>query len=100
MLVPVVLVALFQVLPLFRLTWMNSPVTVPALKVPVIVWAAVLVLKSVALLPVSALRLTVLTVMLGAVVSKTYACVLTALTLPAASETLTCRVLLAVSVAA
>ncbi len=71
MLVPVVLVALFQVLPLFRLTWMNSPVTVPALKVPMMVWAAMLVLKSVVLVPVSALKTVVNTVVVGATVSNT-----------------------------
>ena len=66
---PIVFVALFQVIPLSRLTLTTSPVTVTALKDPLMVWAAVFVIKSLELLPESAEKLTVLTVVVGATVS-------------------------------
>ena len=66
---PTVLVAVVQVLPLFKDTETVSPVARFALKVPLMVCAAVWVMKSLALLPVSALKAAVAMVVVGAVVS-------------------------------
>ncbi len=65
------LVAVLHVEPLSRETSTISPVAVTVLSVPLIVWAAVLVIKSVALVPVSAENTLVATVVVGGVVSKT-----------------------------
>jgi hypothetical protein len=56
-----------------------------ALKVPLIVWAAVLVMKSLELAPVSLLNLTLLTAVVGAVVSSVYAWLLEIGLLPLAA---------------
>ena len=64
-LVPTVLVASTQVLPLSRLICTFSPARVLVLRVPERVCAAVLVTKSVLLLPVSALKASVLTALAG-----------------------------------
>ena len=66
-----VFVAVVHVAPLSVLTFTTSPVTVTALNVPLIVCAAVLVMKSVLLVPVSALNTNVLIVVAGATVSST-----------------------------
>ena len=70
-LVPIVLVAVVQLLPLLIDTSTISPVTLTALKVPLMVCAAVLVMKSVELIPVSAEKVFVAIVVVGAVVSST-----------------------------
>ena len=67
---PVVAVAVCQVAPLSSDTRTMSPVASAAPSVPVIVWAAVAVMKSVALVPVSAENATVETASVGAVVSS------------------------------
>ena len=66
---PTVVVAVLQVLPLSRDTSTVSPATMLALVVPEIVCAAVLVMKSVEELPVSAENAVVAMVAVGAVVS-------------------------------
>ena len=66
---PTVVVAAVQVLPLSKDTDTVSPVARLPLKVPLMVCAAVLVMKSV-LLPVSALKAAVAMVVVGATVSK------------------------------
>ncbi len=75
------LVAVLHVEPLSRETSTISPVAVTVLSVPLIVWAAVLVIKSVALVPVSAENTLVATVVVGAVVSTNTAAVLAKLRL-------------------
>ena len=82
---PIVLLALFHVAPLSKLIFTTSPVAVAALRVPLIVWAAVLVMKSVVLVPVSAEKVTVLTVAVGAIVSTLMAKAVELPVLPAAS---------------
>ena len=66
-----VTVAVLQLDPLSNDTLTTSPVTNAALKAPVIVCDAVFVIKS-ELVPVSAENTTVLTVVVGAVVSTLY----------------------------
>ena len=61
--------AVFQVLPLSNDTKTVSPVAKLALKVPLMVCAAVWVMKSLALLPVSALKAAVAMVVVGDVLS-------------------------------
>ena len=68
--VPTVAVAVCHVVPLSIDTLTTSPLASAAPRVPVIVWAAVLVTKSVALVPVSAESATVATASVGAVVSS------------------------------
>ena len=87
-LLPTLVVATCQVLPLSALTYTVSPLARLALKVPLKVWAAVLVLKSVLLLPlaaVSALIKAVAMVVLGALVSRVKLSAVGALLLPAKS---------------
>jgi hypothetical protein len=64
-----VVVAKDQVLPLSKETDTVSPLAKVVLKVPLMVCAAVLVMKSPLLEPVSALKAAVAMVVLGAVVS-------------------------------
>ncbi len=71
-----------------------SPAPSAALNVPLIVCITVFVIKSVLLVPVSALRAKPLIVIVGATVSSTYVWLSCAPTLPVASSTLTNRVLL------
>ena len=68
-----------------------SPVANAALSVPVIVWLAVFVVKSVALVPVSALMTTPVTVRVGALLSKVNVRVLDAV-LPAMSVSVTTKI--------
>ena len=71
---PTLVVAAVQVLPLSMDTYTRSPASSAVLKVPLMVWPVVLVLKSVLLVPlaaVSALHTKVAMVVLGAVVSST-----------------------------
>ena len=62
-------VAAVHVLPLSSDTYTVSPLAILALKVPLMSCAAVAVMKSLLLVPVSALNATVDTVVVGAVVS-------------------------------
>ena len=66
---PTVVLAVLQVLPLSVETSTISPVAMLALVVPEMVCAAVLVMKSVLEVPVSALKALVAMVVVGAVVS-------------------------------
>ena len=66
---PTVVVAVVHVLPLLSDTYTVSPLAMLALKVPLMSCAAVAVMKSLLLVPVSALNATVDTVVVGAVVS-------------------------------
>ena len=71
---PTVVVAAAQLVPLSMDTYTTSPATMAADKLPLTVWAAVLVLKSVLVVlsgAVSALRARVAMVAVGAVVSST-----------------------------
>lgn len=68
---PTEVVAAAQVEPLSSDTYTTSPAATLADKVPLMVCAAVLVMKSVLLLPVSAEKLLVATVVVGGVVSST-----------------------------
>ena len=70
MVLPTAAVAVCQVVPLSSETLTMSPATIAELSVPVMVYAAVLVMKSVALVPVSAEKATVETAADGAVVSS------------------------------
>ena len=70
-LLPTLVVAATQVLPLSMDTYTVSPLTRLALKLPLMVWAAVLVFKSALLAPVSALKLTLAMVVVGALASHT-----------------------------
>ena len=70
-LAPSVAVAVVQLAPLSNETCTDSPVSRFAFRVPLIVCAAVLVLKSVALAPVSAEKVTVDMVLVGLTVSNT-----------------------------
>ena len=73
-LVPTVATAALQLLPLSMDTYTPSPLFKLKAKVPLTVWAVVLVVKSVLvvlLAAVSALSATVVTVLVGALVSST-----------------------------
>ena len=89
---PTVVVAVLQVLPLSKDTETTSPLASVVLKVPLMSWAAVLVMKSVLLVPVSALNAAVAMVVVGAVASivQLLVLLLTVETLPAASVCRTC----------
>ena len=66
---PTEVVAVVQLVPLFKETKTVSPFARLPLKVPLMSCAAVAVMKSLLLVPVSALNATVDTVVVGAVVS-------------------------------
>ena len=69
-LLPMVVLAVDNVLPLLSETSTNSPLTRLALVVPEIVWEVVLVMKSVLEVPVSAEKATDAIVVVGAVASR------------------------------
>ena len=81
---PTVLLAVTQLAPLSSDTSTVSPVTVLALRVPLMVCEAVWVIRSVVLVPVSAEKVALSTVVVGAV-PRVMMPVDAALTLPAAS---------------
>src|SRR5471032_2095101 len=86
MLVPTAAVAVFQLLPLSSEIWTISLAPKLALSVPLMVCAAVLVMKSVLEVPVSLEKLALVTVVVGVLVSMVTARPdETVLTLPAAS---------------
>ena len=94
-LLPTVVLAAAQVLPLSMDTRTDSPTERLALKVPLMVWAAVRVMKSLLALPVSALSVAVAMVVVGATVSKVaLSALLAALVLPAMSVKVARKVLL------
>ena len=83
---PTLALALAQVLPPSSETLTTSPLSRLALRVPLMVWAAVLVTKSVLLTPVSVPSTALATVVVGATVSKVaLRFTLAGLTLPALS---------------
>jgi hypothetical protein len=84
-LLPTLAVACAQVLPLSMDNHTDSSVSKVALKLPLMVWAAVLVLKSVALIPVSALKATAVMVVVGATRSRNKLGPVALTLLPAAS---------------
>ena len=85
------LVACAQVLPLSVDTCTDSPLAKLALKLPLMVWAAVWVMKSLLLLPVSALSAKAAMVLLGAMTSRSKVgpVALTLLPAPSTKRTLT-----------
>ena len=92
-LLPTALLASVQVAPLSTLTLTTSPIAVGALNVPLIVCAATLVMKSVALAPESLLKETELTVVVGGSCFARENCEFRADLLPAASVAVTTMVL-------